>query len=105
MPDHVLVYNGTSYALPLDVARALLDRGVIATDPSGDADYVLCTEHLIDEIEPLAVDVQRSDVPAPPHLGGFRLRSPGPLDLHSPLALFPPATNRIAPRDDDRRDG
>jgi hypothetical protein len=60
-PD--LTYNGTSYRLAPDVATDLLRRGVIVASEAGETRYELSIEHTIEEIEPVAEVVARSDAP------------------------------------------
>ena len=92
MAQSLLFYDGTTYGLSADVAKDLLDRGLIVVDPASDI-YALSLEHEIAEVEPFATVVERSDAPRPPRLGRLQVRG---------FSLFggveqkglPPTTNR-----------
>jgi len=88
-------YDGTTYDLPPDVASDLLARGVIYVD-AGEGAYELSLDHLIEEVEPLATVVERSDAPKPPRLGRFRVRDFSPFGGIEQLG-FPATTNDLTP--------
>jgi hypothetical protein len=98
----VLFYDGTSYELSAEVARDLLERGVIVADPPSDA-YALSIEHQIEEVEPFATVLERSDAPRQPRLGRLRVRG---FSLFGGVEQreFPATTNPLAPDEDRHRD-
>lgn len=102
MAQRLLFYDGTTYALSADVAKDLLDRGVIVVDPSSDV-YALSLDHEIAEVEPLSTIVQRNDAPRTPRLGPFRVREFSLLGGVEQRG-FPPTTNPLAPDQDEPRD-
>jgi hypothetical protein len=102
MAQSLLFYDGTTYAMSADAAKDLLQRGIIVVDPSSDM-YALSLEHEIDEVEPFATVVERSDAPRLPRLGRLRVRG---FSLFGGVEQkgFPPTTNRLAPDEDEPRD-
>ena len=102
MRQSLLFYDGTTYRLSADVARDLLERGVIVVDPSSDI-YALSPEHEIEEVEPFATVLGRSDAPRLPRLGRLRVRG---FSLFGGVEQrgFPATTNRLAPDEDEPRD-
>jgi len=104
MAPRRLTYDGSTYLLPDLVADDLEARGVLA--PAGeDGEYELSREHLIDEVEPFASSVERSDAPVPPQLGRLRGRdftiTMGPLAIPNLL----PTIRRLGPDRDRHRRG
>ena len=97
----LLFYDGTTFGLSAEVAKDLLDRGIVV-DPSSGM-YALSLEHAIEEVEPFATVLERSDAPRPPRLGRLRARS---FSLFGGVEQrgFPPTTNRLAPDEDEPRD-
>jgi len=65
----MLFYDGTTYGLSAEVAKDLLERGVVVVDAPSDM-YALSLEHAIEEVEPFATVLERSDAPRPPRSGG-----------------------------------
>lgn len=102
MAQSLLLYDGTTYGLSADVAKDLLDRGVIVVDPASDI-YALSLEHEIAEVEPFATVVERSDAPRPPRLGRLRVRGFSLFGGVEQKGLAP-TTNRLAPDEDEPRD-
>lgn len=102
MGQSLLFYDGTTYRLSADDAKDLLGRGVILVDPSSDI-YSLSLEHEIEEVEPFATALERSDAPRLPRLGGLRVRG---FSLFGGVEQrgFPATTNRLAPDEDKPRD-
>jgi hypothetical protein len=102
MGRSLLFYDGTTYELSADVAEDLLRRGIIVVDPASDI-YSLSLEHEIDEVEPFATVLERSDAPRQPRLGRLRVRG---FSLFGGVEQrgFPPTTNRLAPDEDEPRD-
>jgi hypothetical protein len=103
MTERLLIYDGTTYGLSADVVKNLLERGVIVADPSSDGAYELSLQHEIEEVEPFATVLERSDAPKPPRLGRFRVRG---FSLFGGVEQmgFPATTNSLAPDEDERRD-
>lgn len=99
-PD--LIYNGTSYRLTPDVAADLLARGVIVASSAGDARYQLSIEHTIEEVEPMAEVVARSDAPRRSRLRVFS-RNGGLVPAIRGTGFWQPRKTYIE-RDEDRRD-
>jgi hypothetical protein len=102
MGKSLLVYDGTTYELSAEVARDLLERGIIVADPPSDI-YALSVEHEIEEVEPFATVLERSDAPRQPRLGRLRVRG---FSLFGGVEQmgFPSTTNRLAPDEDEPRD-
>jgi hypothetical protein len=102
MGKSLLFYDGTTYELSAEVARDLLERGIIVVDPSSDI-YALSLEHEIEEVEPFATVLERSDAPRQRRLGRLRVRG---FSLFGGVEQngFPPTTNRLAPDEDQPRD-
>jgi hypothetical protein len=102
MGQSLLFYDGTIYGLADEVAEDLLKRGIIVADPPSDT-YALSLEHQIEEVEPVATVLERSDAPRPPRLGRLRVRG---FSLFGGVEQrgFAPTTNRLAPDEDDARD-
>lgn len=73
MRESLLSYDGTTHGLSADVAKDLLERGIIVVDPSSDI-YALSPEHEIEEVEPFATVLERSDALRLPRLGRLRVR-------------------------------
>jgi hypothetical protein len=102
MAQSLLLYDGTTYVLSADVAKDLLDRGVIVVDPSSET-YALSLDHEIAEVEPFATVLERRDAPRLPRLGRLRVRDfslLGGLEQRG----FAPTTNRLAPDENEPRD-
>jgi hypothetical protein len=102
MGKSLLFYDGTTYELSAEVARDLLERSIIVVDPSSDI-YALSLEHEIEEVEPFATVLERSDAPRQPQLGRLRVRG---FSLFGGVGQkgFPPTTNRLAPDEDEPRE-
>jgi len=73
MGKSLLVYDGTTYELSAEVARDLLERGIIVADPPSDI-CALSGQHEIEEVEPFANVVARNDAPRVPRRGRLRVR-------------------------------
>lgn len=101
MGQSLLFYDGTTYELSAEVAKDLLERGIIVVDPPSDI-YALSLEHEIEEVEPLATVLERSDAPRPPRLGRLRVRG---FSLFGGIEQrgFPPTTNGLGPDEDQPR--
>jgi hypothetical protein len=102
MGESLLFYDGTTYGLSADVAKDLLERGVIVVDPPSNT-YALSLEHQIEEVEPVATVLERSDAPRLPRLGRLRVRGFSLLGGVEQRGL-PATTNRLAPDEDQPRD-
>jgi hypothetical protein len=102
MGTSLLFYDGTTYELSAEVAEDLLQRGIIIADPTSEI-FALSLEHEIDEVEPFATVLERSDAPRQPKLGRLRVRC---FSLFGGVEQrgFAPTTNRLAPDEDKPRD-
>jgi hypothetical protein len=103
MKQMLLHYDGTTYELRPEVASDLLARGVIVADPSEGA-YELSLEHLIEEVEPFATVIERSDAPQPPRLGRLRVRGFSLFGGLEQEGFFPPTTNDLTPTKNEPRE-
>ena len=73
----LLTYNGTTYQVAPEAAEDLLRRGVIVADAASEGGYALSLDHVIEELEPLATVVERTDVPPRSRLHRLRVRGAG----------------------------
>ena len=101
MSQSLLFYDGTTYEMSAEVTKDLLEHGIIVADPPSDI-YALSLQHEIEEVEPFATVLERSDAPRPPRLGRLRVRG---FSLFGGIEQrgFPPTTNRLAPDEDQPR--
>ncbi len=102
MKPMLLNYDGTTYELRPDVASELVARGVIVVNAPEGA-YELSLDHLIEEVEPLATVVERSDAPKPSRLGRLRVRGFSLSGGIEQEGFFPPTTSDLAPTKDEPR--
>ncbi len=102
MAESRLFHDGNTYGLPAEVAKDLLERGIIVADPPSDM-YALSLDHEIQEVEPFATVIERSDAPRPPRLGRLRVRG---FSLFGGVEQsgFQPTTNQLAPDEDESPD-
>jgi hypothetical protein len=103
MKPMLLNYDGTTYELRPEIASDLLARGVIVVNTAEGA-YELSLDHLIEEVEPLATVVERSDAPKPPRLGRLRVRGFSLSGGIEQEGFFPPTTNDLAPIKEEPHD-
>ena len=96
MKPTLLQYDGTTYELRPEDASELLAQGVIVLDADEGA-YELSLEHLIEEVEPFATVVKRSDAPSTPRLGRLRVRGFSLVRGLEQEGFFPPTTNDLTP--------
>ena len=73
----LLTYNGTTYQVAPEAVDDLLRHGVIVADAASEGGYALSPDHVIEELEPLATVVERTDVPPRSRLHRLRVRGAG----------------------------